>query len=113
MAFPLVFGASVLPSWPLSSFSSTLYALILILFLNAGSANLFSRSRKKGSRSDPSNYRPIALICLLSKIFETLLNSHLLDHLESHSLLSDPQYGFRRSRSTGDILSYLTDLWSS
>src|SRR5678815_1711052 len=68
---------------------------------------------KKGSRSDPSNYRPIALTCILSKIFETLLNSHFLDHLESHSLLSDHQYGFRRSRSTGDILSYLTDLWSS
>src|SRR6201990_1423295 len=68
---------------------------------------------KKGSRSDPSNYRIIALTCILSKIFETLLNSHFLDHLESHSLLSDHQYGFRRSRSTGDILSYLTDLWSS
>ena len=68
---------------------------------------------KKGSRSDPSNYRPIALTCVLSKIFETLLNSHFLDHLESHSLLSDHQYGFRLSRSTGDILSYLTDLWSS
>src|SRR5678815_2242590 len=62
----------------------------------------------KGSRSDPSNYRPIALTCILSKIFETLLNSHFLDHLETHS---DRQYGFRRSRSTGDILSYLTDLW--
>src|SRR5678815_4576912 len=68
---------------------------------------------KKGSYSDPSNYRPIALTCILSKIFETLLNFHFLDHLESHSLLSDRQYGFRRSRSTGDILSYLTDLWFS
>src|ERR1700755_3610084 len=68
---------------------------------------------KKGSRSDTSNYRTIPLTCILSKIFETPLNSHFLDHLENHSLLSDHQYGFRRSRSTGDILSYLTDLWSS
>src|SRR5678815_59870 len=67
----------------------------------------------KGSRSDPSNYRPIALTCILSKIFETFLNSHFLDHLETLSLLSDYQYGFRCSRSTGDILSYLTDLWFS
>src|SRR5678815_3660749 len=73
-------------------------------------SNLF---RKKGSRSDPSNYSPIALTCILSKIFETLLNSHFLDHLESPSLLSDYQYGFRCSRSTGDILFYLTDLWFS
>src|SRR5678816_4446298 len=47
---------------------------------------------KKGCCSDPSNYRPIALTCILSKIFETLLNSHFLDHLESHSFLSDHQY---------------------
>src|SRR5678816_1184209 len=73
-------------------------------------SNLF---RKKGSRPDPSNYRPIDLTCILSKIFEALLNSHFLDNLESHSLLSDRQYVFRRSRSTGDILSYLTDLWFS
>src|SRR5678815_4737276 len=66
---------------------------------------------KKGSRCDPSNYRPIALTCSLSKIFETLLNSPFLDHLESHSLLPDREYGFRRSRSTGDLLSYLSDLW--
>src|SRR5678816_1754058 len=32
---------------------------------------------KKGSRSDPSNYRPVALTCILSQIFETLLNSLL------------------------------------
>src|SRR5678815_2006345 len=62
---------------------------------------------KKGSRSDPSNYRPITLTSIPSKIFETLLNSHFLDHLESHSLLSDRQYGFRRSRSTGEKLSYM------
>ena len=68
---------------------------------------------KKGSISDPSNYRPIALTCVLSKVFETILNTHILDHLESHSLISDRQYGFRRSRSSGDILSYLTDLWST
>ena len=71
-----------------------------------------SRSQKRVAVLT-SNYRTIALTCVLSKIFKTLLNSHFLDHLESHSLISDHQYGFRRSRSTGDILSYLTDLWSS
>ena len=68
---------------------------------------------KKGDRSNPSNYRPIALTSSISKVFENLLNSHFLRHLESHSLLSDHQYGFRKARSTGDILSYLTHVWSS
>ena len=63
---------------------------------------------KKGDRSNPSNYRPIALTSAVAKVFETLLNSHFIKHLESNKLLSDHQYGFRKARSTGDLLSYLT-----
>ena len=62
---------------------------------------------KKGDRSNPSKYRPIA------QVFEYILNSHFLYHLEKNLLLSDHQYGFRKARSTGDLLSYLTHLWSS
>ena len=68
---------------------------------------------KKGDRSDPSNYRPIALTSVIAKVFETILNSHLLKHLEKNHLLSDHQYGFRKARSTGDLLSYVTHRWSS
>ncbi len=34
-------------------------------------------------------------------------------HLSSFSLFSDHQYGFRKERSTGDLLAFLTDSWSS
>ena len=68
---------------------------------------------KKGDRSNPSNYHPIALTSAVAKVFETLLNSHFIKHLESNNLLSDHQYGFRKARSTGDFLSYLTHVWSS
>ena len=68
---------------------------------------------KKGDRSNPSNYRPTALTWAVAKVFETLLNSHFIKHLESNNLLSDHQYGFRKARSTGDLLSYLTHTWSS
>ena len=68
---------------------------------------------KKGDCSNPSNYRPIALTSAVAKVFETLLNSHFIKHLESNNLLSDHQYGFRKARSTGDLLSYLTHTWSS
>ena len=40
---------------------------------------------KKGDRSNPSNYRPIALSSTIAKVFESLLNPHFLKHLESHS----------------------------
>jgi len=68
---------------------------------------------KKGDRSNPSNYRPIALTSSISKVFESLLNNHFLKHLETHSLLSDHQYGFRKARSTGDLLSYVTHIWAT
>ncbi len=68
---------------------------------------------KKGDRSNPSNYRPIALISCLSKAYETILNRKFLNHLSSFNLLSDHQYGFRKGRSTGDLLAFLTDSWSS
>ncbi len=68
---------------------------------------------KKGVRSNPSNYRPIALISCLSKAFETILNRKFLKHLSSFSLLSDHQYGFRKRCCTGDLLAFLSDFWSS
>ena len=68
---------------------------------------------KKGDRSNPSNYRPIALTSTVSKVHECLLNSHFLKHLESNSLPSDHQYGVHKAISTGDILSYITNVGAS
>ena len=42
-----------------------------------------------------------------------MLSSHFIKHLKSNNLLSDHLYGFRKARSTGDLLSYLTHAWSS
>ncbi len=68
---------------------------------------------KKSDRSNPLSYRPIALLSCLSKAFETILNKWFLKHLSTFNLLSDHQNGFRMERSTGDLLAFLTDSWSS
>src|ERR1700755_643843 len=68
---------------------------------------------KKGDPSQPSNYRPISLTSVLSKVFESILNRKIWKHLNSSNLISDRQYGFRKERSTGDLLSLLSDSWSS
>ena len=68
---------------------------------------------KKGDCSNSSNYRLIALTLAVAKVFETLLYSHFIKHLESNNLLSDHQYSFLQARSTGDLLSYLTHALSS
>lgn len=49
---------------------------------------------KKGSTSDPKNYRPISLLPTLSKIFEKLIKSRLLSHFNSNRILNLRQYFF-------------------
>ena len=47
-----------------------------------------------------SNYRPISILPVLSKIFEKIVFKQMLNYLEKFSLLNNNQYGFRPSRST-------------
>ncbi len=68
---------------------------------------------KKGDRSNTSSYRPSAVIFCHSKAFETILNRKFHKQLSSSNLLSNHQYGFRKGRSAGDLLAFLTDSWSS
>ena len=44
---------------------------------------------------------------------ETIITKQLLTFLEANNLLSDHQYGFRKARSTGDLLAYAVHVWSS
>ena len=42
---------------------------------------------KKGDRSDPSNYRPVSLTSISSKILEHVTYRHLMTHLEDNAIL--------------------------
>ena len=52
-----------------------------------------------------SNYRPISLLPVLSKILEKVVHIKLYSFLEQHSLLYDSQYGFRKHHSTVHAVS--------
>ena len=54
---------------------------------------------KKGSRTDPANYRPVALTSILCKTMEHIIASQLHTHLDRHGYICDNQHGFRRCRS--------------
>src|ERR1700755_189628 len=56
-----------------------------------------SACAKKGEISQPSNYRPISLTSVLSKVFESILNRKIWKHLNSSNLISDRQYPFVRN----------------
>ena len=43
-----------------------------------------------------NNYRPVSLICALSKVFETIMYSRLIDFLEKIIIIHDNQSGFRK-----------------
>ena len=65
--------------------------------------------RNYGERSDPGKYRPISILPIISKIFESFINDSLTKHLDTTGLFSDLQYGFRVFRSTADILTVLSE----
>jgi Reverse transcriptase (RNA-dependent DNA polymerase) len=56
---------------------------------------------------DPGSYRPISLTSCLGKIMEKMVNRRLVHILEERNLIPDQQYGFRRGRSTTDVLNIL------
>jgi hypothetical protein len=64
---------------------------------------------KKGIRSDPSNYRPIAITSVIPKIFEKILYNQLINHFESNNLLSSSQYGYRAGMSTTHAVLDVTE----
>ena len=47
-----------------------------------------------------SNYRPIALLPSISKIFEYVLLEQITNYLLDNNMLSPQQYGFRSNHST-------------
>ena len=55
---------------------------------------------KKGSPSDPANYRPISLTCVACKLIETGIKSNLLNHLRRNNVISNSQHGFLSRKST-------------
>ena len=55
---------------------------------------------KKGSKSSPENYRPVASVSVLSKVYETVIQEQIRSYFESQNLFPKSQHGFREKRST-------------
>jgi exonuclease III len=55
---------------------------------------------KKGIRTDISNYRPVALLPVISKIFEKAMYTRILKYLNKNHILCAEQSGFRKGKST-------------
>ena len=68
---------------------------------------------KKGAKSDPGNYRPVSLTCIICKILESIIYDAIIEHLIKNKLLSKNQYGFISRRSASLQLLAVLQLWCS
>ena len=64
---------------------------------------------KAGDINEITNYRPISILSVFSKILEKLVYSRTLSFLKCHSVLTPTQYGFRPKYSTLHALLDITN----
>ena len=64
---------------------------------------------KKGDKSEPSNYRPISLTCVLCKILENIVASSLSRHFTDLNIVYELQHRFRERGSCETQLIMLVD----
>ena len=97
-----------------------LHKVIKCSFLSGKFPTVWKKARitavptdEEGSKKSCSNYRPISLISIPSKVVEYLICSQINDHLTTFYLQNKHQLGFRNKRSNEGILLYMTEKWWS
>ena len=66
---------------------------------------------KSDERENLNNYRPIAVLPTIARVFEKLLYRQLYSYLMNNKLLDDRQFGFLSLHSTALALGKSTDYW--
>lgn len=62
----------------------------------------------KGSADDYTNYRPISILPILSKVYERVIKNQINEHFESNNLFATGQFGFRKNKTTSLAIDHLT-----
>lgn len=63
---------------------------------------------KKGDKVDITNYRPISMLTVFSKVLEKTMYHRLNQHLQVNNILVQEQFGFRKDLSTDHAAFSLT-----
>ena len=67
---------------------------------------------KKGSKSDPGNYRPVSLTSVVCKLTESIIRDHVMKHLISNDLINPCQHGYVPGKSCSTQLLECLDIWT-
>ena len=101
-------GPDGLPSSLLVNSATELVPFLLIIFAHSLSSGVvppsFKRAAitpvfKSGDRSVPSNYRPISLSSVISKVLERIIRKQVSSFIDKKGFLNSTQHGFRSGRS--------------
>ena len=92
------------------------YHKLFNIVLNGGSmplmwcSGLITPIFKSGVRNDPTNYRGICASGCLGKLFCSILNQRLMEHMNSLNILHNSQIGFLPNNRTADHVLTLRTL---
>ena len=88
------------------------YHKLFNIVLNGGSmplmwcSGLITPILKSGVRNDPTNYCGICVSSCLGKLFCSILNQRLMEHVNSLNILHNSQIGFLPHNRTADTFSH-------
>ena len=101
-------GPDGIPSSLLVNCATELAPLLLIVFTHSLSSGVVPPSFKlaaitpvfkSGDRTTPSNYRPISLTSVFSKVLERIIRKQVSSFIYKKGYLNSTQHGFRNGRS--------------
>ena len=69
---------------------------------------------RSGDIEEPTNFRPINLLPILSKILEKVISTQLTEYLEKNNLLNGSQYAYRNNSFTEqELVNYTEQIYKS
>ena len=74
-------------------------------------ANLTPVYKKKGSKNDSENYRPISILPVLGRLLERAVASQLQEHCDSFDVIPVQQFGFRKHSNCELTILAALDAW--
>ena len=78
-------------------------------FPDAMKTAIIKAIHKKNSTEEASNYRPLSILPIVSKIFERAATDQLVKYLEENKILNKTQHAYRKKHSTQTCLMEIMD----